>query len=430
MLWTLDLDARGALAARRRPPRDGPLHRPAHLRRRARGRRWRCCARWASGARRSSASAAASRCRPPSRRSTPTARCTTARRCDVRALQRPALAAHRHGRRGPDARAAAPACCARCRPPSPRRSSACAASPPRSAATGRRRPTTATFIRSLDPFAARDAAILRAATGVLRGAGYVAFDGRAARRSRATPRSPRSTRTSPRRCAGSPTATRPSARWPRSPARPSPAGSASRLADLPAVMAAAERRARPSSSAPPSTAPRRRVARRPRRRDVRRRRDRRRAVVQLRDPAVRAPCDGDPPLGPGGRGSGSSTADPASRHGALHARREGEPRGGGDRGRAARAWRWARAGARGGRRPPRGVAERADHPLRAHDGPPGLEVPGRLHGREDRVAAELVVQRAAVDRRAGWPGLIAAPHGTPRAARATPCGGRSRSGTP
>jgi exoribonuclease R len=151
------------------------------------------------------------------------------------------------------------------------------------------------FIRSLDPDDGRDAAILRAATAVLRGAGYVAFQGGVlpADARHAALAEEYAHVTAPLRrladrytaeCALAAHAGEPVPGWVRE-----------RLPELPAVMQAAERRA--------AEVERRAV-------------DRAEAqvlagrigeafdavvigdgVVQLRDPAVRARCDGDPPLG-------------------------------------------------------------------------------------------------------------------------------------
>ncbi len=153
----------------------------------------------------------------------------------------------------------------------------------------------ATFIRSLDPFAASDAAILRAATGVLRGAAYVAFaDG-------LVPAQPRHAAlaeeyahvTAPLRRLADRYATECAlSAFARTPV---PAWVTSRLPELPAVMAAADKRqaelerqavdrAEATVLAPHIGETFTAVAV-----DT--------GHVQLRDPAVRAACDGDPPLG-------------------------------------------------------------------------------------------------------------------------------------
>jgi exoribonuclease R len=164
------------------------------------------------------------------------------------------------------------------------------------------------FIRTLDPFDARDAAILRAATGVLRGAGYIAFDGPAPAYARHAALAEEYAHvTAPLRrladryatecalaaCAGTPV----------------PAWVREQLADLPAVMAAADHEEaaleRAAVDRAEATALSARVG------------ETFDAVaidaehVQLRDPAVRAPCDGDPPLGKDVRVK-LVTADPAS----------------------------------------------------------------------------------------------------------------------
>jgi exoribonuclease R len=151
-----------------------------------------------------------------------------------------------------------------------------------------------TFIRSLDPFAARDAAILRAAQGVLRGAGYVAFDGtRPAQARHAALAEEYAHVTAPLRrladryateCALAAHAGRPVPDWARS-----------RLAELPAVMAGADKRAAEIERAAVDRAEATVLAGRVGETFS--------AVaiddehVQLREPAVRAPCDGSPPLG-------------------------------------------------------------------------------------------------------------------------------------
>jgi exoribonuclease R len=152
----------------------------------------------------------------------------------------------------------------------------------------------ATFIRSLDPFDARDAAILHAAQSVLRGAAYVAFDG-------TPPAQPRHSAlaeeyahvTAPLRrladryateCALAAHAGTPVPDWARS-----------RLAELPPVMAAADKRQNELERAAVDRAEATALAGRVGETFT--------AVavddehVQLRDPAVRAPCDGCPPLG-------------------------------------------------------------------------------------------------------------------------------------
>jgi exoribonuclease R len=151
-----------------------------------------------------------------------------------------------------------------------------------------------TFIRSLDPFAARDAAVLRAAQSVLRGAGYVAFDGQPPAQARHAALAEEYAHvTAPLRrladryateCALAAHAGTPVPEWARS-----------RLADLPAVMAAADKREAELERADVDRAEATALAGRVGETFT--------AVaidddhVQLRDPAVRAPCDGHPPLG-------------------------------------------------------------------------------------------------------------------------------------
>lgn len=166
------------------------------------------------------------------------------------------------------------------------------------AALGRAWPDTVdygTFIRSLDPFAARDAAILRAATSVLRGAAYVAFaEG-------LVPPQPRHAAlaeeyahvTAPLRRLADRYATECAlAAFHREPV---PAWARDRLADLPAVMAAADKHQSELERAAVDRAEATVLAARVGETFT--------AVavdaghVQLRDPAVRAPCDGEPPLG-------------------------------------------------------------------------------------------------------------------------------------
>lgn len=151
------------------------------------------------------------------------------------------------------------------------------------------------FIRALDPFEASDAAILRAATGVLRGAAYVAF------RDGLLPPQPRHAAlaeeyahvTAPlRRLADRYTTECALAAFNGTPV---PDWVLRRLDDLPAVMAAADRRQNEVERAAVDRAEATVLA--PRIGETFS------AVavdanhVQLRDPAVRASCDGDPPLG-------------------------------------------------------------------------------------------------------------------------------------
>jgi exoribonuclease R len=164
------------------------------------------------------------------------------------------------------------------------------------------------FIRTLDPFDARDAAILHAATGVLRGAAYVSFDGPVPAYARHAALAEEYAHvTAPLRrladryatecalaaCAGTPVPS-----WVRE-----------RLADLPAVMAAADHREAALERATVDRAEATALAA-----HVGETFD---AVavdadhVQLREPAVRAPCDGDPPLGKPVRVR-LVTADPAT----------------------------------------------------------------------------------------------------------------------
>ena len=150
------------------------------------------------------------------------------------------------------------------------------------------------FIRALDPFDGRDAAILRAATAVLRGAGYAAFDGVApADAGHAAIAEEYAHVTAPLRrladryateCAVAAHEGTPVPEWVRA-----------RLHELPDVMRAAEKRANEVERQAVDRAEARALARRVG--------ERFEAVVigdgaiQLRDPAVRARCDGDPPLG-------------------------------------------------------------------------------------------------------------------------------------
>ncbi|MEJ7892871.1 MAG: RNB domain-containing ribonuclease [Solirubrobacteraceae bacterium] len=152
------------------------------------------------------------------------------------------------------------------------------------------------FIRSLDPFDGRDAAILRAATRVLRGAGYLAFDddGVAPKDGRHSAIAEEYAHvTAPLRrladryateCALAAFAGEPVPAWVRD-----------RLEALPAVMEAAERHANEAERTAVDRAEARTLAGRVGEAfeavviaD---------GIVQLRDPAVRARCDGEPPLG-------------------------------------------------------------------------------------------------------------------------------------
>ncbi len=150
------------------------------------------------------------------------------------------------------------------------------------------------YIRSLDPSRARDAAILRAATGVMRGAGYVAFDGTPPDYARHAALAEEYAHvTAPLRrladryateCALAAFAGEPVPDWVRA-----------RLADLPAAMQAGTRRAneveREAVDRAESRALAGRIGATFRAVVISE------GVVQLRDPAVRARCDGDPPLG-------------------------------------------------------------------------------------------------------------------------------------
>ena len=165
-----------------------------------------------------------------------------------------------------------------------------------------------TFIRSLDPFDARDAAILRSAQGVLRGAAYVAFDGQPPPQARHAALAEEYAHvTAPLRrladryateCALAAHAGAPVPEWARS-----------RLAELPPVMAAADNRQAAVERAAVDRAEATVLAGR-----IGETFD---AVaidddlVQLRDPAVRAACDGNPPLGHDVRVR-LVTADPAA----------------------------------------------------------------------------------------------------------------------
>jgi exoribonuclease R len=150
------------------------------------------------------------------------------------------------------------------------------------------------FIRSLDPLAARDAAILRAATGVLRGAGYVAFDG-------APPASAVHSAlaedyahvTAPLRRLADRYATE--CALAAHSGRPVPGWVRERLHDLPEVMRAADKRASEVERRAVDCAEARALAGRVG--EVFEAVVIGDGVIQLREPAVRARCDGNPPLG-------------------------------------------------------------------------------------------------------------------------------------
>lgn len=153
----------------------------------------------------------------------------------------------------------------------------------------------ATFIRSLDPFAARDAAILRAATGVLRGAGYVPF------RDGLVPPQPRHAALAEEYAHVTAPLRRLADRYATECALAAFAETAvpdwvtSRLDALPGVMAAADKRQSEIERAAVDRAEAKALAPHVGETFA--------AVaidaghIQLRDPAVRAACDGDPPLG-------------------------------------------------------------------------------------------------------------------------------------
>ena len=156
MLWTLDLDAHGALTAvdvRRETVRSRAQHTYDDV---PGARRWRCSPRWASAALAARARARrrlAADARAGGRRAT--GRLQLPRAAGRRGLQRPDVAADRHGGRRPDARgghrpAAHPAA-GRAR--GARR--ACAASRDALGRPWPEEPDYGDFIRSLDPFADR-----------------------------------------------------------------------------------------------------------------------------------------------------------------------------------------------------------------------------------------------------------------------------------
>jgi exoribonuclease R len=150
------------------------------------------------------------------------------------------------------------------------------------------------FIRSLDPFNNRDAAILQAAKSVLRGAAYVAFDGAPPAQARHAALAEEYAHvTAPLRrladryataCALAACAGTPVPDWARS-----------RLAELPAVMAAADKRQAELERAAVDRAESLALAGRIGETFT--------AVavddehVQLREPAVRARCQGKPSIG-------------------------------------------------------------------------------------------------------------------------------------
>ena len=119
-------------------------------------------------------------------------------------------------------------CCARCRRPTPATCSGCTAPPAPWASSGPPRCSTPTSSAPSTPASPTHAAMVDACTRLLRGSGYVALRRRGARASRSTPRWPRSTPTSPPRCAGSATGT--------------PARSASRCAPAPRCRPGCSRR--------------------------------------------------------------------------------------------------------------------------------------------------------------------------------------------
>ncbi len=152
-----------------------------------------------------------------------------------------------------------------------------------------------TFVRSLDPFAAADAPILRAATSVLRGAAYVPFTGGL------PPPQPRHAAlaeeyahvTAPLRRLADRYATE--CALAAFAGAPVPGWVTERLSELPAVMAAGDKRQAELERAAVDRAEATVLAPHVGETFT--------AVaidsghVQLREPAVRAPCDGDPPLG-------------------------------------------------------------------------------------------------------------------------------------
>ena len=245
VLWTIDLDAAGertAVDVRRATVRSrarldyagcrptstpGRPHPPSR-----RCRSWaRCAGPWRSRAARSSWSC-------PSRRSCPTARAAGPRgsgsgRRRGRGTRRCRCSRARRRRRSCWTRASG--CCARCPAPEP----SAVEQLRRTAATlGIAWPdgaTAAQVLSGLPRDTAPALALRRAASTLLRGAGYAAFDRRRAPRRPQTPAtagSARRTRTSPRRCGGSWTGSAPRSASP-SPRR-SAAGVAGRRAALPA----------------------------------------------------------------------------------------------------------------------------------------------------------------------------------------------------
>ena len=168
-------------------------------------------------------------------------------------VERADLAAHRDGRRVADGLRAGRVCCARCR----RRTRATYSALHRTGQgaghrVARRASPTPTSSARWIPTCRAHAAMVVACTRLLRGAGYVALRRRACPSSPSTRRWPRSTPTSPRRCAGSSTATPARSASRCAPGPRCPRGCWSALAELPATMQSSGS-ARTATSAPSST---------------------------------------------------------------------------------------------------------------------------------------------------------------------------------
>ena len=244
VLWTLDLDATGALVATARRARRGPQRRPAHLRRRARGRRDAAARgrRAAPGARARARRRAPRRPRPGGGRGGRLVDRPLPRAAPDRGLERADLAAHGHGR----GRAHAPRRHRDPAHPGPPEPARARAPPPpgRRARPRRSRPRCPTPSSSAasTPRCRRTPRAMHEATAVGWAAGYTAFDGEppadAGHFAVAA-----STPTRPRRCAACRTATSPSAAWPPAPARRSRTGCAPRSPTCPAAMTAGAQRA-------------------------------------------------------------------------------------------------------------------------------------------------------------------------------------------
>ena len=160
-----------------------------------------------------------------------------------RGLERGDLAAHRDGR-GPDhARRRGRGCCARCPRRSRPRWPSCGAPPNGWASPGPTAPTAAEVLAGLPLDTPHALALRRAATTLLRGAGYAGFDPRPAPHhppTRGTAGSAPRTRTSPRRCGGWSTVSRTEVCLALAAGRELPAPLRAALPTLPELMAASD----------------------------------------------------------------------------------------------------------------------------------------------------------------------------------------------